>query len=117
MGLSSLHGGISRGDRFTFGSMYDPNDLAYLLVSLVCFTGLFISGNERIVFKLLALLTSIISLILIVITGSRGGLIGLVILLFLFLFTNISPVKKSIKIISINQYYYFYNGLRKQDIY
>ncbi len=36
---------------------------------------------------------------MIVYTGSRAGLIGLVILLFLFLFTNISPVKRSIKIV------------------
>jgi O-antigen ligase len=99
-GLVSLQGGISRGGRYTFGKMYDPNDLAYLLVSLLPFTGLFFQEGGKLTAKLLAAVTAAISLILIVYTGSRGGLIGLVVLLFLFLFTNISPVKRSIKIAS-----------------
>ena len=99
-GLVSLQDGISRGGRYTFGKMYDPNDLAYLLVSLLPFTALFFQGGGKLTAKLLAAVTALISLILIVYTGSRGGLIGLVVLLLLFLFTNINPVKKSVRIVS-----------------
>ncbi len=57
-GVVSLRGGISIGGRYTFGSMYDPNDLAYLLVSLVPFTGLFFQGREKWTTMILAIVTA-----------------------------------------------------------
>ena len=97
--LASLLLGSRVGGRFSFGSMNDPNDLAYLLVSLVPFTILFISETGNITTKILAIVTAGISLFVIFLTGSRGGLIGVIVLLFLSLFTKLSPVNKSIKII------------------
>jgi O-antigen ligase len=98
-GLNSMVSGGFQGGRYSFGVMYDPNDLAYLFVSLVPFTALFISESGKITTKLFAGFTMVISLILILFTGSRGGLIGLVTLLSLFLFTKLSPVNKSIRIV------------------
>ena len=98
-GLVSLHFGIGGGGRFSFGSMYDPNDLAYLLVSFVSFTAFFFTGKGTVATKLLAVFTAGISMVVIVKTGSRGGLIALVVLLLLFLFTKLNPTKRPIKLV------------------
>ena len=97
-GVASLVLGTMSEERFTFGSTYDPNDLAYLFVSLIPFTVLFFSENEKLPVKVFAAATGIISLLVILLTGSRGGLISLATILMLFLFTRMIPVKRSIKV-------------------
>ncbi len=98
-GGASLRLGGSEGGRYSFGTTYDPNDLAYLLVSLLPFTALFFSKTEKYYIRIIAVTTMIISLVLVFLTGSRGGVIGVIVFLILFLFTKLSPVKRPIKIV------------------
>lgn len=81
--LSLAHGQILKG-RFFAGKMYDPNDLAFFLVSLFPLGFLFIVEGRG-VKKVLALAMIGVALATMLLTGSRGGLIGLAsILLVLF---------------------------------
>jgi len=97
-GASSIMlGGFEEG-RFSFGSMYDPNDLSYILVSLVPFTALYLKGGERLLLKALGVATMLISMLVILYTGSRGGFIGLLLLVGLFIFSRMSPVRRSMKV-------------------
>jgi O-antigen ligase len=98
-GLFSLNSGVSEGGRFASGEMYDPNDLAYFFVSFLPLTALYFSEHHKIYVKILSGCIAIMLLYIIFLTGSRGGLIGLIVMFLLFFFTKISPMKRSIKII------------------
>ncbi len=91
-------GGIEAG-RYSFGEMFDPNDLAYVFVSLMPFSVIFILERGNTAFKIMAMLTIGISIKLILSTGSRGGFIGLIIILGLFFVTKLSPFTRPIKFI------------------
>jgi O-antigen ligase len=94
----TLSHGSYQENRLSFGSTYDPNDLAYMFVSLLPFTVFYISDSKNLITKLFAALTMIISSMLILFSGSRGGLIGFAIMLLLFLFSKLSPIRRSIKL-------------------
>lgn len=96
-GTSSVLSGVFEGGRFGFGSMYDPNDLAYMLVSLAPLAALYLGRGERLPLKLLAGATLAVSLLVTVYTGSRGGLIGLAVALYLLVFSRVSPVRFPVK--------------------
>ncbi len=65
-------GGITR---YTMGETYDPNDLAMILVTIfpIALAHLL---NGRILERLCALAVALISILTIVKTGSRGGMVG-----------------------------------------
>ncbi len=97
-GMSLTHGGF-RDERFFPGTMYDPNDLAYFLVSFLPFFFIFIRQAEPIVNKIISTTGILLSLVVILLTGSRGGLLGLLVALFYILFSKIVIERKSIKIL------------------
>ncbi len=97
-GMSLTHGEFRDG-RFYPGTMYDPNDLAYFLVSFLPFFLIFIRKAEPIVNKIISTTGILLSLIVILLTGSRGGLLGLLVALFYILFSKIVIERKSIKIL------------------
>jgi len=76
--LSALKGGTSNGEnRLVFGGMFDPNDLAYFIVSFLPLNFLFIKKNEKWYKRLICLASIIIGIIVIFLTGSRGGFLSL----------------------------------------
>jgi len=97
-GLSLLYSGPFTG-RFSYGTMYDPNDFAYLLVSLFPLSLYFLRGKESGYKKIIAAITIVLSLAVIVMTGSRGGLLGLLIVLLLLFFTRFGLLKRPHKVL------------------
>jgi len=85
-------------DRFSYGSMYDPNDLAYMLVSMLPFSIYYVIENNGLIKRIFAIATLSVSLITILLTGSRGGFLGLMTILMLLFFTNVSGIKRLQKI-------------------
>jgi O-antigen ligase len=83
--FSLVHGRFLKG-RFGAGSMYDPNDLAFFLVSLFPLGFSFILAGQGGVRKVLALGMTGVAVGTMLLTGSRGGLIGLAALLLAVLF-------------------------------
>lgn len=87
-----LMGSFSEG-RFTiYGSMFDPNDVAYVLVTLIPFGMFYIVRPEGALKKLLAWVAVGSSLIVILLTGSRSGVLGLIAMLLMILMTRIGSV-------------------------
>ena len=100
-GMASLILGNALGGRLSFGGMYDPNDLAYLFVTLFPLAFNFISKGEIFAKRMLAAITLIISPMLILMTGSRGGVLALFMVSMLLVFTKMGSIKKSLKIAAV----------------
>jgi O-antigen ligase len=96
-----LKGTVSAGRFRITGSMFDPNDIAYVLVSLLPLSLLFIVRSEGAVKKILALAGAGASLIVILLTGSRAGFLGLAAVLVLALLTQSGSIKLRYKILLI----------------
>jgi O-antigen ligase len=81
---------LARGDqvaRLSIGTMYDPNDLAMVIVTILPIAmmyGFHSKGTER----LFGIGASIIGIIVITLTQSRGGFIGLITIAFLIFFSK-----------------------------
>ncbi len=76
--LSALRGGTSIGEnRLIFGGMFDPNDLAYFIISFLPFNFIFIKKNVKLYKRLLCFSNIIIGIVVIFLTGSRGGFLAL----------------------------------------
>jgi O-antigen ligase len=71
--------GISISDRVSFGDMFDPNDIAFVVVSFVMFNFYFLGKNISKLFWFILVVNLFSGFILILNTGSRGGLIASVI--------------------------------------
>jgi len=81
------------GDRAYVGRTYDPNDLAMVLDTILPFAYIKLFIENTILKKIIIFATIILFVIVILLTGSRGGLIGLSIIMFFLIF--IKPVKDS----------------------
>lgn len=68
--------GLGEG-RFTYGEMFDPNDLAYFTLCFMPLNLLFISRDNPFWIRLACLGSFSISTLLILMTGSRGGMLGI----------------------------------------
>ncbi len=92
--LSMLKGEMLSG-RFLSGTMYDPNDLAYFLVSLFPLSLLFVLEREGPVKKIIAIAAIAASVITILLTGSRGGFVGFVavVVMIILPFSKIENLK------------------------
>jgi len=99
-GVFSMTSGAFIGGRyFVSGSMYDPNDIAYVLISLLPLSLYFVIGKAGFNLKILALLNIGLSIAIILLSGSRGGILGLLAVLTILFFTNIGKLKKSHKLL------------------
>ena len=97
--IFSLAMGSFAYGRFSFGTMYDPNDLAYFLVSLFPLSIFYIVHDEGFSKKIFAIMTIGVSIVTILLTGSRGGLLGLIAVFILFFFTKLGGIKWTYKIL------------------
>lgn len=89
--------GFSSG-RLSFGTMHDPNDLALFFVSLFPLSMFFIKTNQPGFKKMIAATAVVLSLFIIILTGSRGGLLSLAIVLVLLIFSRAGGLKRFHKI-------------------
>lgn len=86
-------GSFSQGRFLIYGAMFDPNDIAYVLLSLFPLCFFYIVHKEGFLKRLLAIISIGASIILILFTGSRAGVIGLITLFLLLLFTKLEKVR------------------------
>ncbi|MBI5236579.1 MAG: O-antigen ligase family protein [Deltaproteobacteria bacterium] len=70
-------GTMSAGRFFTYGAMFDPNDIAYVLVSLFPLSFFYLLNGEGFFKKIIALCNVAASTAVILLTASRGGLLSL----------------------------------------
>lgn len=98
VGFSLLSTGSFAG-RFRFGTMYDPNDLAYFLISLFPLSFYFLNSKGAGFKRIIAALTIMLSILVSIMTGSRGGFLGLLTVAFFLFFTKLSPLKRFYKIV------------------
>lgn len=94
--------GRSEDGRFRIiGSPFDPNDVAYVLVSLCPLALFYLQLNQGILIRLFGIMVFSSSLAIILLTGSRGGLVALGAVLIVMLLTKIGGMKKSSKMVFI----------------
>jgi O-antigen ligase len=92
--LVSLTRGEIWGGRFYTGSdMYDPNDVAYVELGLFPFALCILMGSSGVAGRVLALTSITIGTLVALYTGSRGGMIGILTFVLLFLTLRIGRLK------------------------
>ncbi len=79
------------------GSMFDPNDVAFVEVSLFGYALWVVVGRFGLAMKGMALATLLLGSVLTLYTASRGGLLGLITFLLLFLWLRVHRVGKVFK--------------------
>jgi len=89
----SLAQGLVQKDRFSFGTMYDANDLAFFLVSLFPLSLYFVTAKEGLLKRNIALGGVGVTVLVILLTGSRGGFLGLAAVLAMVLFSRQVAIK------------------------
>jgi O-antigen ligase len=101
-GVFGLMSGAFSGGRFEiYGGMFDPNDIAYVLISLFPLSMYFIFHREGTLKKNIAIVSIITSLMVILYSGSRGGMVGLIAVIAFFLLTKTQRIKSSHKIVFV----------------
>ena len=88
------YGSFTEG-RISFGSMFDPNDIAFFIISFVTFNLLFVTNNNRGYVRIISIINLIIGLLIIMKSGSRGGLLALITVIAYLLFIKSSTFKVS----------------------
>jgi len=96
-----LEGGFTQGRFETYGEIFDPNDIAYVLISLLPFSFYFVFCREGAPKKILAVVGVVSALVVILYSGSRGGMLGLIALVGFFLLTRIDHIRRSHKSILV----------------
>lgn len=94
-----IKGTFTSGRLSTYGTMFDPNDIAYVLVSLFPLSLFYLAHKEGILKKIIAIVTMASAVGVILLTGSRGGFISLASVALFLLFTNMGSIKKFHKVL------------------
>lgn len=97
--LIALYMGEMVAGRLKFGDMFDPNDLAFFAISFLPFNLLFVSKENRQWKRLVSVANVILGILLILMTGSRGGFIALAVVMLMLFLTRSKIMKLSYKII------------------
>jgi O-antigen ligase len=83
--------------RLSYGSMFDPNDLSYFALSFIFLNILFVSRENPYIVRLTGLLALILGFLLIVLSGSRGGMLAFCISALFLLFCSSRSLSRSLK--------------------
>lgn len=94
-GLSK--GQFIAGRYFLPGSMFDPNDVVFVVLSLLPFALCMLFGPFRLLSTTVGLIAVLLSILFALYTGSRGGAIGLGVFLLTLLAVRVPGVGKSHK--------------------
>lgn len=89
------YGEISNG-RLFFGNMFDSNDIAYVMISLITFNLLSISNDNKGYVRIISVINIITCLTVVLKTGSRGGLIALIIVFAYLIIAKTKTVNLSL---------------------
>ena len=90
-----IKGSFITGRFVTYGKMFDPNDIAYVLVSMFPIGLFYLAHKEGILKKIMAIITMASSVAVILLTGSRGGAVSLLFVAILILLINTGSIKRS----------------------
>ena len=90
--------GKSIDQRLMFGGNFDPNDLAFVLITFLPLNLIFIFSESTLTKKAICFINIIVSVLVVLLTGSRGGFVGLVALFAMILFFKMTLIKPSQKI-------------------
>lgn len=97
-----LQNGQFIGGRYTTHSrMFDPNDVAFVEVSLLAFALWILVGSFGLLIKVVALATLLAGVLLTLYTASRGGLLGILTFLLFFLWFKVPRVGRSFKAVLV----------------
>jgi len=99
--LFSIMSGSFGGNRLYFGSMFDPNDLAFFALSFMPLNLIFFSKNNSFFVRIVCFVSFFANLLLVVLTGSRGGFLSLVVVFILLLFSKTKSVSLRFKSLSV----------------
>lgn len=89
--------GLSEGRVGVFGGVFDPNDTALVLLALFPMCLYFIRFNKGLTIRAIALIATGSSIAVILLTGSRGGILGLASILLIMLVSDVTGVAKGQK--------------------
>jgi O-antigen ligase len=92
-GLFSLASGTLIDGRLSFGPVFDPNDLSFVIVSLLPFNFLFMGRQNFWLTRLFCLTNLVIGPIIVLMTGSRGGFIAFAIVALMLVFMKNHTLK------------------------
>jgi O-antigen ligase len=99
--VSALYRGEMGSGRLKFGDMFDPNDLAFFALSFLPFNILYISRNDPWWKRLVSLMNITVSILIVLMTGSRGGFIALGVVVLMLFLTRSEIIGKSDKMIVV----------------
>ncbi len=103
--MYSVFGGLLQvqsigGERVRLvGQMFDPNDTAFLLVSLFPLTLYFLRSTERLWKRIVATVAFLSAIAMILLTSSRGGVLGLGAILLVLLFMQTAGIGRAYKVL------------------
>lgn len=87
--------GTLTGERMSFGEMFDPNDIAFFILSFIFFNIIFLTKNNRMPIRLISAFSMLVGIIVIIKTGSRGGLLSLMAVLLFLVFARFKTIRLS----------------------
>lgn len=82
-------------NRIAFGTMFDPNDIAFFVINFLAFNLLFITKEYSFTRRALVLLNVLIGLVVLFKTGSRGGFVACLAVVAYLLFNRTNTIKIS----------------------
>ena len=93
--------GTFESGRLEFGSMFDANDLAFFVLCFIPLNLIFISKDNKLLTRILCLTALLLGIVLIFLSGSRGGMLALGFAFSAILFRKTISVKKGFKIFAV----------------
>ena len=87
-GIAILLKGSFEEGRISFGTMFDPNDIAFYILSFITLNLIFMTKNNSLFVRTISLFNITTGLIIILKTGSRGGLVALLMVIAFLLFSK-----------------------------
>jgi len=101
LAFSVATGTIIEG-RLFFGEMFDANDLSFYALSFLPLNLIYLSGDNSKLIRIACLGFFIVGMFLILLTGSRGGMLAFAAVMALALFTKSHIIKRPLKVIFVS---------------
>jgi O-antigen ligase len=95
-----VEGGVISG-RIFFGEMFDPNDLAFFILSFLPFNLLFLSKDNALLKRFICFSNFVIGLLLILMAASRGGVVAFCVVILVMLLTRTHTIRLIYKVLFV----------------
>lgn len=83
------------GGRVAFGTMFDPNDIAFFIINFCAFNLLFVNNKSTIFLRVIVIINIIIGLLVLFKTGSRSGFLACFVVFAYLLFKKTRTINIS----------------------